>query len=407
MSKVLQLSHVAFSRTENGEVVTDIVWLKELQVQTIYFGSMTVLAPEIPLENMKTWGPSTTTFKETENLKFVGIPELRSKKDFYKIPKAKSIIEREVKKSQLVQVSNVFPPYDCLSHGIFYGRKVGKKTLMVVAEDFYDMLNWEWVRTASNPISSFRRKRYLESTHKLVCKMLNAAALSFINTPSAVFRYRTHAMNSVTIRHTNHSKEDVISEEKLKLKQQAVIDGRPLKINAMARHNPIKGMEFFIYALRILKEANIPFEANLYGFGELTDLFKAQAEKFNLLDSLNFPGSVSPGDELYQVMRDSDILIMPHRTNDFGRTFYESMVGGTPVVAFETECSANTVYRNEDGLLVPLDNAIALAQAMIKLNDDRHLLAKLMEGARKRALVDTKETWLTYRANKINELLDE
>src|SRR5690606_25590507 len=118
-------------------------------------------------------------------------------------------------------------------------------------------------------------------------------------------------------------------------------------------------------------------------------------------------GAVKPGPDIYRVMQNSDIFVMPHRTNDFGRVFYEAMTGGAPVVAFESSSSAQTVYRGEDGLLVPMDNVIALYQALSHLHFNRDLLVKLCHGAQRRARTDTSSVWLNIRAEKINEIKED
>ena len=52
------------------------------------------------------------------------------------------------------------------------------------------------------------------------------------------------------------------------------------------------------------------------------------------------PGSLRAGEELDAALRASDLFVMPHRTTDFGRAFFDAMAAGLPVLAFRTPASA-------------------------------------------------------------------
>lgn len=405
--KYLQILGFPFVRKDANTILIDEMMLTELKEQVEYFGPMTMLCIQLDSEDhLKSWGPSLVEFKESDDLRFVGFPAHDSIRQFHRLPKIRSIITREVKKADIIHSSNLFPSYFCLAHGHFLANALGKKTIMVIAEDFYDMLQWEWVRPSQGTIKRLRREKNLADMDKLARKMLSTASLSFINTPGAVNRYRDSAKNGIAIRHINHELNDVINDEQLREKFQRLRNGAPLRITALARHNPIKGLDFFIHAIHLLRKENIPVEANIYGFGELTDYLTSLAKKLSLEDCIQFPGAVKPGEDLLRVMRQSDVFVMPHRTNDFGRTFYDAMTGGTPVVAFESGSSSQTVYHMVDGVLVPMDNVIALYQGLSMLHYDRERLIQLSFGAQRRARTDTRSNWLRVRADKLQELKD-
>ena len=73
---------------------------------------------------------------------------------------------------------------------------------------------------------------------------------------------------------------------------------------------------------------------------------------------------------------------MPHRTTDFGRSFYDAMAGGTPVIAFRTGASIVTVREKIDGWICPLDDAEAQAATLEHLNRSRPLVADAAVNAR-------------------------
>lgn len=409
-ARYLQVSAIPFYRSSHNEVYLDKIWLDELKQQTLYIGPIRVLALQVKQkEQLVGWGPSVTRFQENETLSFAGVPvhpNNPKKGPLFSgdILKARQIMEEEVEQADCVQCSNLFPGRFFLAYAMQYAKKMNKKTIMVVAEDFYDMAYWEWLKPL--PMGLTRSKRYLQlkCTDWITRRMLAQATVAFINTPAAVKRYRTASQRSYAIRHPTHSNNEVITLEALQKKMQRVDAKEPLRLSVLARHAPLKGIDFFIEALSLCQSKQIPVIGSIYGSGADTEKLQQQAERQGLNAKLLFKGAVTNRESLQNVMRETDVFFMPHRTNDFGRTFYDAMCGGTPVIAFQSECSEETVYPYRDGLLTPMDNAVGLFHGIEYLHSNRDILQCLMNGARSRALVDTVETWLQFRADIIQQL---
>jgi hypothetical protein len=64
---------------------------------------------------------------------------------------------------------------------------------------------------------------------------------------------------------------------------------------------------------------------------------------------------------------------MPHRAADFGRAFWDAMVGGTPVVALRTAASIATFEKGWMDYTLPLNDAEGLAGVSIVALRSRHL----------------------------------
>jgi glycosyltransferase involved in cell wall biosynthesis len=119
------------------------------------------------------------------------------------------------------------------------------------------------------------------------------------------------------------------------------------------------------------------------------------------------PGSLRAGEELDAALRASDLFVMPHRTTDFGRAFFDAMAAGLPVLAFRTPASATTVYDGQDGFLAPLDDVQGLAERISWLHTERATLAAASRAARRRAIENTRSEWFRIRANWTLSLLNE
>jgi hypothetical protein len=233
-----------------------------------------------------------------------------------------------------------------------------RKTISVIAEDFYDMLAWKWVRLGATGIERWRRHRMLLALDARVRQSAATASLTFLHTPAAVERYRLATRCGLAIRQPGHEQEDVISGSALTEKCAAIGQGVPLVIIAACRHKPLKGLDFLIDAVALLAARDIRVEARIYGDGDLTPQLRALVVRRGLTDHVSFPGALSPGASIYEAIASGHLCAMAHRTTDFGRAFWDAMVGGSPVIAFRTTASAGTVRDGVDGLLAPLDDVI-------------------------------------------------
>ena len=255
----------------------------------------------------------------------------------------------------------LFPPYVGLSYAHDRATRLGKKTIFVIAEDFYDMLAWEWVRLGATGFERWRRQRALVALDARVRKSAAHASLTFLHTPAAVERYRLFTRRGMAIRQPVHEREEVISEGALAEKCAAIGQGVPLVIIAACRHKPLKGLDFLIDAVALLAAQNSRVEVRFYGDGDSTPQLRAQVARRHLTDRVSFPGALAPGPSVYEAIASGHLFAMAHRTTDFGRAFWDAMAGGSPVIAFRAAASIGTVRDGVDGLLAPLDDVEGLA----------------------------------------------
>ena len=88
-----------------------------------------------------------------------------------------------------------------------------------------------------------------------------------------------------------------------------------------------------------------------------------------------------------------DVLVLPSRTRpnwkeQFGRVVIEAMSCGVPVVVSDSGEPQHLIAADSDppiGLRFPEDDVEALAAHLVRLRDDRELLARLSAAARRRA----------------------
>jgi D-inositol-3-phosphate glycosyltransferase len=90
-----------------------------------------------------------------------------------------------------------------------------------------------------------------------------------------------------------------------------------------------------------------------------------------------------PQAEVFDLYRAADVVVQPAVAPEpFSRVPLEAAAFGRPVVASDAGGNAEAVVDGVTGLLVPRDNAAALARALGRLLADEPLRAKLGEQAR-------------------------
>jgi glycosyltransferase involved in cell wall biosynthesis len=404
--RYLLVTHIPFARTPDGLALLDSLWLRDLEGLTAALGPVRVAAPEVADgETLDAWGPGCTPVSPQSGIELVGFPAIAKRRDAWRWQKIRRILSHQVTWADVVQTSNFFPPYVGLSYAHDLATRLRKPTIFVVAEDFVDMLEWEWVRTAGSRFARWRRRRELHALDQLARRCTSSASLTFLHTPAAVERYRLSAAHAVAIRQPGHECCDVIGEREIDAKCAAIERGGPLVVVAAARHRPMKGLDLLIEAVAWLARRGIAVEARLYGAGESTGELARAARRLGVADRVSLPGSLAPGAALNRGIAEGHLFAMPHRTNDFGRAFFDALAGGTPVIAFRSRASEGTVRDGLDGFLTPLDDSEGLAAAIAHLDANRPLLARAARAARARALVDTRSAWYAFRVAQVRALL--
>ena len=402
--RYLLVSHIPYAQNEDGSTLLDRLWAEDLKGLVAGVGPVTVAAPRLSsAQELKGWGPGTQSVSAADGLSFFALPIHKGRFDVTFPMRSRAALRKAVENADVVHTSNLFFPHTAFYYAHDLAARLGKKTLFVVAEDFYDMLNWEWVRVAPNAIQRFRRTRTLNQLDRMVRKRVASASLTFLHTPAAVARYRDFANNAIAIRQPVHELDDVIGVADFASKCERMRSGAPLHLTAACRMQPLKGVDFMVRAASLLKQRNIEVRLTLYGGGVDLERYKQLANTLGVADTVLFPGSVSPGLELRQALNQSDIFLMPHLTTDFGRAFFDAMAAGAPVVAFRSLASQDTVRHGVDGLLTPNADFEGLADAIARYHSDRELLIDCATAARARALVNTKSDWHKIRAQIVRD----
>jgi glycosyltransferase involved in cell wall biosynthesis len=151
-------------------------------------------------------------------------------------------------------------------------------------------------------------------------------------------------------------------------------EGRPLLL-ALARLHRKKGLDTLLHALHEVPEAHLW----IAGEGPERAALEALARRLALLDRVRFLGWRSDRGAL---LRAADLCVFPSRYEPFGTVMVEAWGTGVPLIAAASAGPKAYVRDGENGLLVPVDDAPALAAAIRRCLADEALRRRLVAGGR-------------------------
>jgi glycosyltransferase involved in cell wall biosynthesis len=154
----------------------------------------------------------------------------------------------------------------------------------------------------------------------------------------------------------------------------ATPEGAPLVL-ALGRLHPNKGFDTLLSALIEVPGAYLW----LAGEGELRDTLGRQARLLGVEPRLRFLGW---RDDTAALLAAADVLVCPSRHEPLGNVVIEAWAAGLPVVATASAGPRALVAHDETGLLVPVDDAHALALALRRVIENPPLAARLAEAGR-------------------------
>ena len=152
-------------------------------------------------------------------------------------------------------------------------------------------------------------------------------------------------------------------------------------IAGVGRLVPVKGFDLLVTALAEVAARVPSTHVVLIGSGAEQEALRARASELGVADRLHITGSVT---DVAARLAAADVLAAPSRNEGMGRVLVEAMALGLPVVGTRAGGIAE-VIDEECGLLVPPDDASALAEALVELGLDVARRAKMGAAARPRA----------------------
>jgi glycosyltransferase involved in cell wall biosynthesis len=202
-------------------------------------------------------------------------------------------------------------------------------------------------------------------------------------------RFRFHVAGEdqpkLTVIHNGVELEapESIESQRTALRARMNIQPGTIVMAAVGRVEPLKGTDILLDAL-----GRLPPECRDYRLllvGPVNTAYRTrlqmQAERLHLSDHIEFVGYQAP---VLPWIATADIIVHPSRYEAFPRVILEAMVLAKPVVASRVGGVAEAVADKETGLLVPVEDAGALATALAHCLMDASLRERMGKAGRER-----------------------
>lgn len=130
-----------------------------------------------------------------------------------------------------------------------------------------------------------------------------------------------------------------------------------------------KSQDNLLYAFAKSFKEDYSVTLTIGGDGPEMSSLRSLATRLNISDQVVFTGRLTR-DQVLMQLRDADAFVLSSKYETFGVVVVEALALGVPVIA--TRCGGpESILRKEDGLLVPVDDVLLLAAAMLEMYNNR------------------------------------
>ena len=140
----------------------------------------------------------------------------------------------------------------------------------------------------------------------------------------------------------------------------------------------IKGHRFVVDAVAQLKPEHPHLHLVIVGSGDQHDALLHQAKKVGINDSVHLIGH---REDVEACLAGMDGFVLPSLNEGMGRALVEAMAAGLPVIASSVGGIPALIEDENNGLLVPAGDSLALAGALRRILSDPHWACTLGQNA--------------------------
>lgn len=381
-----------FEQDARGAFHSDFSWLVFGAALLQQFSDGIVLCPLRKVE--------TSTAKnhfEPKGFDIVGLPWYTSFASYYKSlaknrGKLHSTIEQAVKDTDVVFVR---APSQVGTIALKYAKKHNKPLVVLYAGD---------VVKASEGLNKAAGAKRLVMGIAGALLQRQQIALAKASVMAVVYG---EALKEVYGRYSPKvylSKTATISAVSL-TKRTDTCQGQTIRLLRVGSYLPNKNYELLLDALVIVR-AKFP-NVELRGIGQIRDEAYHTELKAKVADGVTLNPAIAFGEALFEEYRTADIQIISSNSEGIPRTILEGASFCLPLVSTNVGGIGQAVQDEENGLLVPPNDAPALANAIIRMIEDAPLRQRLIAEGFERAKQETIEALSAEMAGWIRDAVGQ
>lgn len=148
--------------------------------------------------------------------------------------------------------------------------------------------------------------------------------------------------------------------------------GKRIRLMAVGRLHHVKNHEVLIRALAEVRKTDPRCELRIFGEGNKRAELEALVQELSLEGVVTLPGGLEH-DLLWPEYDQSDIFVLPSRSEGTPKVVLEAMARGCPVIASIVGGVPTAVEHEERGLLFASEDQAGLVAAILRMIDDEAL----------------------------------
>ncbi|MCM1154256.1 MAG: glycosyltransferase [Roseburia sp.] len=155
---------------------------------------------------------------------------------------------------------------------------------------------------------------------------------------------------------------------------------RSHRIVSVGRLHKVKNHAMLIDAFADFSRRFTDYELHIYGQGELEQELKEQAKRLHISEKIIWHGFCT---DVKEKIRDAAMFVLCSNYEGTSNSMLEALSMGIPTIATDCPIGGARVYitPEESGLLIPVDDRKALAEAMTRIASDEEFAGRLSVNA--------------------------
>jgi glycosyltransferase involved in cell wall biosynthesis len=204
----------------------------------------------------------------------------------------------------------------------------------------------------------------------------------------------------------NFAEEHVVDDAFVKRKIAELSDDqKPLRVLYFGRFVPYKGIDRMLDAVALARSRGANLTFDIMGSGEQHTALRAQVERLNLSDHVQFISPREYGPSFFAVLRDHDLLLACPLSGDTPRSTWDALASGMPTLAFDTPFYKSMAAISNAAIVTPWPEVEPFADELLALSNNKRRLIPMVESAVKTARENSGASWLKRRVAWVDELL--
>lgn len=145
-----------------------------------------------------------------------------------------------------------------------------------------------------------------------------------------------------------------------------------------------KGVNETVEAARLLKQRGVKIRTQLVGAPDPENPSSISEQTLREWENEGIVEWLGHTNDVVQIWKNAHVAVLPSYREGFPKSLIEAMASGRPVITTDTTGCREVIEDNVSGILVPLYNAIAVADALQKLAQNATLRQQMGRAARRR-----------------------